>query len=79
MVLARLRWLLIKEGAQVEQRLRREGLTLCVQNIATGLLLAAGSAKPRSRLVPWHLDDTTVEKMIGVVARELAAMLKVAA
>jgi hypothetical protein len=79
MLLARLRWLLTNEARWVVQRLRRDGISPTAESIASGLLIAVGTARPRSRLVPWHLHDATVEKMIAIVANELAATLKAAA
>jgi hypothetical protein len=79
LLLARLRWLLTNEARSVAKRLRRDGIAVTAENIATGLMLVVGTAQPRSRFVPWHLDDVTVEKMIAVVANDLAATLKAAA
>jgi hypothetical protein len=78
-LLAHLRGLLTTEAHVVAYRLRREGLAPTAENIATALVLAVGTARPRSRLVPWHLDDVVVEKMIAIVSDDVAATVTVAA
>jgi hypothetical protein len=35
------------------------------------LMLTVMQARPRSRLVPWHLSNAVVERMIHVVANAL--------
>lgn len=73
MLLARLRWLLINEAAVIASRLQRDGITLTTESLAITLMQAVGSARPRSLLVPWHLDDATVERMVRVVSDDLVA------
>ncbi len=72
MLLARLRGLLTTEAKYLVRKMKKEGMSLAVENISSGLMLAVARAQPRSRLVPWHLPDSVVEKMIRVVASSLA-------
>jgi hypothetical protein len=71
MLLAHLRWLLTDEAHSIVQRLERDGIPLGVENIAPMLMLAVRRARPRSRLVPWHLSNAVVERMIRVVTDAL--------
>jgi hypothetical protein len=73
MLLGRLRWNLTIEARKAVNLLQCEGIPPTVENLTTRLVLTVGTATPRSRFVPWHLDDVTVEQMIAVVAKEVAA------
>jgi hypothetical protein len=71
-LMARLRWLLTNEGKSIVRRFESEGaLTLTVGDIAPMLMLAVAKSQPRSRLVPWHLSNAVVERMVQVVAESL--------
>jgi hypothetical protein len=70
MLLARLRWLLTDEARRIALRLEQDG-ALTAENLAPMLMLAVTRVRPRSRLVPWHLSNAIVERMVGVVANTL--------
>lgn len=72
MLLARLRGNLMTEGRKVVDLLQGDGVPPTADNIGLKLVLIVGTARPRSKFVPWGLDDMTVEQMIMVVAKELA-------
>jgi len=66
MIVARCRWLLSKEAQVIATSLSTTG-SLTVRTLFDELLIAVGRAQPRSRLVPWGLDDKAVE----VIARRV--------
>jgi hypothetical protein len=53
------RAILLQEGPLVPERLKDE------------LILAIVRARPRSRLIAWHLDDASVLAIVNRVARDL--------
>ena len=71
MVVARCRWLLTLEARGIATRLVADG-SFNAQLLQHQLLFAIAHAKPRSRLIPWHLNDTAVERIIVAVVAEVA-------
>lgn len=57
---------------------RREGTAVTPQNLASTLILAIGSAKPRSKFVSWFLDDDAVEQLVTIVAVDVAEKERIA-
>jgi len=70
MLVARCRWLLTLEARGIATRLVADG-SFNAQLLQHQLLLVIADAKPRSRLIPWHLNDTAVEKVIDAVVRDV--------
>jgi hypothetical protein len=70
MILARLRWNLETLAQRIAAELRADGFNLTGTNIADGLVFAVVKAKPRSAIVPWHLEDAVVEQAIRRVASQ---------
>ena len=66
MIVARCRSLLRSEAQGIATRLSTTG-SLTERMLVDELLIAVGRAQPRSRLVPWGLDDKAVE----VIARRV--------
>jgi hypothetical protein len=76
MLLARLRANLERLALKVEAAMRREGLTtISPDALALRTVAEVSRARPRSLIVPWHLDAATVDFVIERVAREIAAEL----
>ncbi len=71
MIVARCRWLLTLEGRGIATRLVAEGC-FSAQLLSGELLLAIARAKPRSRLIPWHLADRVVDRIVVAVVRDLS-------
>jgi len=72
MLLARLRGNLEDAARTVEARLYRDGVEVNAESLSAALILHLARVQPRSAIVPWHLPDKVVLKMIAVVAAELA-------
>jgi hypothetical protein len=73
MKIARLRANLERAALKVEGAMRREGLTtISPDALALRMVTEVSRARPRSLIVPWHLDATTVDFVIERVAREFA-------
>lgn len=70
MLLARLRSNLMDECPAAVEELRRGNLKISVENVETQLLFCVAHVRPCSALVPWHLPDSIVDKMIHFVARD---------
>lgn len=70
-LIARCRWLLHQEAEHIVSLLEPDEMT--ERRLRDELLLAVGRALPRSRLVPWDLDDAAVEAIAARVARDVAA------
>jgi hypothetical protein len=71
MVVAQCRWLLTLEARGIATKLLIDD-SFSAQLLRDQLLIAIAHAKPRSRLVPWHLNDAAVEKVIGAVVHDVA-------
>jgi hypothetical protein len=69
-LLAHLRGLLFQQAHDSAEGLRREGLEITSANLRAELMIAVVYAKPKSELVPWHLDSSIVERMIEVVVND---------
>jgi hypothetical protein len=67
MLLAHLRALLFQQAHDSAEDLRREKIDVTPADLRAALMLAVVYAKPKSELVPWHLDNSVVENMIEVV------------
>jgi hypothetical protein len=72
MIIARTRWNLLNEARRLASQMRREGMAITSQKLASALILAISSAKPRSALVSWFLDDGVVEQIVTIVAANVA-------
>jgi hypothetical protein len=72
MLLARLRGNLMNEAIHAVEAHRRDGVEPNFENLVTALTFAVAKANPRSSIVPWHLPDQIVLKMIHVVAGDVA-------
>jgi hypothetical protein len=70
MCLARLRWNLMNECPATIERMRGEGVTITGATLEAALLLLVADVRPRSRIVPWDLNDETVIAMIAKVAAD---------
>jgi hypothetical protein len=76
MLLARLRGNLERVALKVEAAMRREGLTTISPGaLALRMVAEVSAGRPRSLIVPWHLDQPTVDFVIERVAREIASEL----
>jgi len=70
MIIARCRWLLTLEARGIATRLLADG-SFSGQLLCDELLLAIVH-KPRSRLIPWHLSDRVVERIVDAVVADMA-------
>jgi hypothetical protein len=70
LTLATLRWNLTQEARKARVQILRDGLTPTYPTLRHYLALAVERARPRSSIVPWHLPDEVVSRMIGVVVNE---------
>ncbi len=70
MLIARCRWLLTLEARGIAARLLADN-SFHVQLLRDELLLTVARSNPRSRLIPWHLTDRVVERIIKVVVADL--------
>jgi hypothetical protein len=70
MLLARLKGNLMDECPTLIEKMRREGISITQANLGSELMMMVGSARPRSRFVPWNVPDAAVTKMIDVVVAE---------
>ena len=71
MVVARCRWLLTLEARGIATRLVADS-SFSAQLLSDELLLAIARAKPRSQLIPWHLADRVVERIVAAVVQDVA-------
>jgi|GEM_PF-6321297 len=70
--IARTYWLLTCEARSIVAELQREHAEIAQDIIALRLHLAIAAARPRSRLVSWHLPDDVVAPIIERVAAAVA-------
>jgi hypothetical protein len=71
-LLARLRWNLMSASRSLIRDLRRDGIEVHARNVESALILHVASTRPRSAIVPWHMPDEIVLKVIRIVAEGLA-------
>jgi len=71
MIVSRCRWLLTLEARGIATRLVADG-SFNAQLLQHQLLFAIAHAKPRSRLIPWHLSDRVVERIVAAVVQDVA-------
>lgn len=72
MILARLRWNLCKEAEAVVADLNRQSIPIDVGTIEIMLAKRVSEVRPRSVIVPWHVSEQIVDRMIHVVAVDVA-------
>lgn len=72
MTVARCRWNLTLEAERLTRQMLLEG-SFRAPALRDQLLLAIAHARPRSRLIPWHLTDRVVERIVNAVVADLAA------
>jgi hypothetical protein len=75
-LLAHLRWNLAVEAGRIIDQLRVEGVEITSGLVADSLMFAVARARPRSHLVPWHLADSTVARMIPIATADAMAMAR---
>jgi hypothetical protein len=75
MVIARCRWSLALEADALTRRMLADG-SFSPLALSDQLALAIAKARPRSRLIPWHLTDPVVERIINAVVADVAAIWK---
>jgi hypothetical protein len=74
-LLARLRWNLERLALHGEPQIRRDNIRVTANDLALVMARELAHTKPRSRFVPWHLDEAIVDAAINRVAREIATEL----
>ena len=72
MLVARCRWNLTLEARGLTTRMLADG-SFSGPALRDQLLLAIAHARPRSRLIPWHLSDGVMERIVNAVVADLAA------
>jgi hypothetical protein len=72
MIIAHTRWNLLNEARQLAIQMRREGTAVTPQNLASALILAISNARPRSAIVSWFLDNEVVDRLVTIVAADVA-------
>jgi hypothetical protein len=75
MVIAHLYANLERLALQVEARMRRQGVPVTPDTLALLMADELARTRPRSTVVPWFLDQPTVDFVIERVAREIASEL----
>jgi hypothetical protein len=75
MVIAHLYSNLERLALQVEARMRRQGVPVTPDTLALLMADELARTRPRSTVVPWFLDQPTVDFVIERVAREIASEL----
>jgi hypothetical protein len=71
MLVARGRWNVTLEARGLATRMLADG-SFGIQALRDQLIVKVAHATPKSRLIPWHLNDAVAETIIEAVAREVA-------
>jgi hypothetical protein len=72
LMLAILRGNLTREAHKARAQILRDGLTPSYSVLRHYIVQALERAKPRSSIIPWHLPDEVVTRMVGFVVNEQA-------
>jgi hypothetical protein len=75
MVIALLYSNLERLALKVEARMRRQGVPVTPDTLALLMADELARTRPRSAVVPWFLDQPTVDFVVERVAREIASEL----
>jgi hypothetical protein len=71
-ILAHLRWRLTREAELISGVLIGEQIEPDADTVALLLAKRVGEARPRSTFIPWGVGEEIVERMISVVATDIA-------
>jgi hypothetical protein len=70
-LLAHLRGNLEDLALRVASEFRTLDFPLTVEGLSDAMLIGISKANPRSKIVPWHLPDSTVKSVTPIVARKV--------
>lgn len=73
MAVARTRWLLLLEARSIVRALRHSDDPVTRELLMHHLGLAILHARPRSKLIAWHLPSDVVDEIVRRVAAEVVA------
>jgi len=70
-VIARCRWNLTLEARGLATRMIADG-AFNAQTLRDQVVRAIANARPSSRLIPWHLTDRVVERIVDAVVADVS-------